>query len=343
MKLLLVGSDQVWSLERIYLKYLREAGVETELFAAQNLLYDFHSRSLINKIRLRMGMAGIYKVINQRLLENVDRFRPDVIWVFKGMEVLPETLHRLRAMKIPLANYNPDNPFVFTGRGSGNKNVTDSIPLYDLHFTYNLEIKKRLEEEFGLPVSLLPFGFELADEVWQQCLREPEIEIHRVCFVGNPDPQRAAIIQKLAEAGMEIDLYGNDWNKAVRHPGLQTFLPVYGDRFWKILRAYRVQLNLMRIHNENSHNMRSLEVPGVGGIMLAPDTDEHRMLFTDGEEAFLFRDVQECLRKARYILGLSAEAAANIRRKARIRSLDSGYTYKARTVFALDQLSKLHA
>ena len=340
MKLLLVGSDQVWSLERIYLRYLREAGVETELFAAQNLLYDYHKRSLVHKMRLRLGVSGIYKMINRRLLEIVDRFQPDRIWVFKGMEVLPGTLRLLHELKIPLANYNPDNPFVFTGRGSGNKNVTDSISLYDLHFTYNLEIKKRLEQEYRLPVCLLPFGFELADEVWQECLREPEIR--RVCFVGNPDPQRAAIIRDLAEAGMEIDLYGNDWNKVVRHPGLQIFAPVYGDRFWKILRAYRVQLNLMRIHNENSHNMRSLEVPGVGGIMLAPDTDEHRMLFKDGEEAFLFRDILECLRKAKYLLELSPQEAHNIRSRARTRSLEAGYTYKARTAFALEQLRKLH-
>lgn len=341
MKLLLVGSDQVWSLERIYLKYLREAGVETELFAAQNLLYEYNDRSLFNKIRLRAGISGIYRRINHQLFEIVRRFRPDVIWVFKGMEVLPDTLRRLHEMGIPVANYNPDNPFVFTGRGSGNRNVTDSISLYDLHFTYNLEVKKRLEDEFGLPVRLLPFGFELAEEVWQECLREPEIR--RVCFMGNPDPKRAIMINQLAEAGMEIDLYGNDWKKVVQHPGLQFFAPVYADGFWKKLRAYRVQLNLMRVHNENSHNMRSLEVPGVGGIMLAPDTDEHRMLFKDGEEAFLFSGVQECVQKANYILGLSPGEAETIRKRARERSLGSGYTYKARTAFVLDQLRGLHA
>ena len=341
MKLLLIGSDQVWSLERIYLKYLREAGVETELFAAQNLLYEYNDRSLFNKLRLRAGISGIYRRINHRLFEIVDRFRPDVIWVFKGMEVLPDTLRQLHAMGIPVANYNPDNPFVFTGRGSGNRNVTDSISLYDLHFTYNLEVKKRLEDEFRLPVRLLPFGFELAEEVWQECLQEPEIR--RVCFMGNPDPQRAVMINRLAEAGMEIDLYGNDWKKAVQHPGLQFFPPVYAAGFWKILRAYRVQLNLMRVHNENSHNMRSLEVPGVGGIMLAPDTDEHRMLFKDGEEVFLFSGVEECVQKANFILGLSAGEADTIRKKARERSLGSGYTYKARTAFVIDQLRELHA
>ena len=42
----------------------------------------------------------------------------------------------------------------------------------------------------------------------------------------------------------------------------------------------------MRIHNPDSHNMRSFEVPGVGGIMVAPDTKEHRIFFEVGKEIF---------------------------------------------------------
>src|ERR1700709_2858403 len=148
MKILLVGSDQVWSLERIFLKYLREAGVDTELFAAQNLFYEYNGRSIINKIKLKLGLSHIYESINSQFLNTVERFGPDTVWIFKGMEISPASLNYLRSKNIKLANYNPDNPFIFTGKGSGNKYVTDSIGLYDLHFTYNLEVKKRLEEEF---------------------------------------------------------------------------------------------------------------------------------------------------------------------------------------------------
>lgn len=340
MKLLLIGSDHVWSLERVFLKHLREAGVETELFAAQNLLYEYNDRSVLNKIRLRLGFPGIYRTINNRLFEVVDRFRPTVIWIFKGMEVLPDSLRELHARGIRLANYNPDNPFVFTGRGSGNKYVTDSIGLYDMHFTYNLEIKRRLEEEYKCRTVLLPFGFELDPALYEECSKQEEII--QGCFVGNPDRQRAEIIQQLAEAGLHIHLYGNDWNKFVDHPALKLLAPVYGNDLWKVLRIYRVQLNLMRIHNPNSHNMRSFEVPGIGGIMLAPATDEHRLFFKDGEDAFLFSDVRDCLVKARHILGLSGEEAGKIRRQAREKSLAAGYSYHDRTLSVLQHLQQLH-
>jgi spore maturation protein CgeB len=339
--LLIVGSDQVWSLERVYLKYIRQSGVPVELFAAQNLFYAYHQRSLWNKIKLKLGAPGIYRAINAQLRRAVEENKPGVVWVFKGMEIWPQTLEWIRSRGIKLVNYNPDNPFIFTGSGSGNRYVTDSIRLFDIHFTYNLQVKKRLEEEYYMRTAFLPFGFDLEDGLFERYGEEPEIL--RTCFVGNPDKQRLGIIMELAEAGLEIDLYGNDWEKFARHPLLKIFPPVYGNDFWKIIRRYRVQLNLMRIHNEDSHNMRSFEVPGIGGIMLAPDTTEHRMFFTDGKEASLFADTKDCLARARMLLALGKEEADTIRSAARERSIGGGYTYKQRATSAMELMEKLYA
>lgn len=339
--LLIVGSDQVWSLERVYLKYIRQSGVTAELFAAQNLFYAYHQRSLLNKIKLKLGAPGIYRSINAQLRKVVEEKKPGVVWIFKGMEIWPQTLEWMRDRGIKLVNYNPDNPFIFTGSGSGNRYVTDSIRLFDIHFTYNLEVKKRLEEEYYMRTALLPFGFDLSDELFEKYSGEPEIL--RTCFIGNPDDQRVRVIMELAAGGLEIDLYGNDWEKFARHPLLKVFPPVYGNDFWQTIRRYRVQLNLMRIHNEDSHNMRSFEVPGIGGIMLAPDTTEHRMFFTDKAEAFLFADTSDCLARARAILALGKEDADKVRDAARKRSVSSGYTYEQRAGQALELMEKLYA
>lgn len=340
--ILLVGSDHVWSLERIYLKHLEQEGLSVELFAAQNLFYEYNNRSIVNKLKLRAGVSGIYTSINEQLRSRIESSRPDVVWVFKGMEVLPETLEWMSSRGVRSVNYNPDNPFIFSGRGSGNRYVTDGISLYDLHFTYNQEVKKRLEEEYHLQVSFLPFGFELAENVFQSACRQPEVA--GLCFLGNPDTERAVVIKELTNAGIRVDLYGNDWEKFVDvHPLQRIFPAVYGDEFWNVLRRYRVQLNLMRRHNEHSHNMRTFEVPGVGGIMLAPSTPEHKLFFRDGEEAFLFADLKECVRKAKYILALNKGDADEIRRRARQRSINDGYSYQQRAKAVLKQLQNLYA
>src|ERR1700738_4749112 len=118
-KVLIIGSDHIWSLERIYLKYLHQQGIRTELFAAQNLFYAYNGHSVINKLKLRIGISDIYRSINRQLRSKIEQFKPDIVWVFKGMEVLPETLEWIRSKGIKSVNFNPDNPFVFSSRGSG--------------------------------------------------------------------------------------------------------------------------------------------------------------------------------------------------------------------------------
>ena len=85
------------------------------------------------------------------------------------MEITPDSLEWAKKKKIKLVNYNPDNPFIFSGRGSGNSNVTNSISLYDLHFTYNLSVKEKLEKEFQSKDCFLPFGFDLDDQLFEIC------------------------------------------------------------------------------------------------------------------------------------------------------------------------------
>lgn len=339
LKLLIVGSDKIFAIENFYVKYLRVLGVEVVQFAAHSRFIDYHQRSFLNKVLLKLGFSCIYARINRELRELIATEKPDIVWIFKGMEIFPHTFEWIRRGSIKLVNYNPDNPFLFSGRGSGNRNITDSLRYYDLHFTYNLAIKQQLEKDYKATVCLLPFGFDISEELYAVC--QLETEVLEVCFLGNPDKERAAFILALANKGIEITVYGHDWDKFVNHASIKIYRPVYADEQWKVVSRYRVQLNLMRPHNLNSHNMRTFEVPGVGGIMLAPDTVEHRMFFENGRECFLFQDDQECVDRIRWLLALPKVEADAIRRAARKRSLDSGYTYQARAAQVLAELNNV--
>jgi spore maturation protein CgeB len=294
---------------------------------------------LMNRLLFHSGLKTRYAYVNKRFAAETKNIDPDLIWIFKGMEIWPSTLEWARRKKIKLVNYNPDNPFLFTGKGSGNSNVTKSIPLYDLHFTYNLSVQHRLQSEFAMQTAFLPFGYELDDKLYTDCQQESEVP--GVCFLGNPDRNRATFLQSLAHAGIDLCLYGHGWKKYLDHPRISIFDPAYGDDQWKTLRKYRVQLNLMRIHNEDSHNMRTFEVPAVGGIMLAPDTPEHRLFFENRKEVFLFESLQDCITQIRNLLSLTAERVTTIRQDARSRSVQSGYSYRQRAADALSELRRL--
>jgi spore maturation protein CgeB len=325
MNILIIGSDYNWSIERIYKRELLKLGHEVTHVPVQNWHYDFYYKSIIHKALVRLGFTRLQTNIQKRLLEKIDGQYFDLIWVFKGMELTPQTLKTLKKHTTRLINFNPDNPFIFSGKGSGNKNVTQSIHLYDEHFTYDYEVKSKIESEFGLKCTLVPFGFD-NEVISTQELDEVE-EIKAVCFVGNPDAYRSKILQEILNKGLPLHVFGHDWQKHLKHPNLTIHGAVYEKDYYKTLRKYRVQLNIMRVHNLDSHNMRSIEVPGCGGIMLAPRTKDHEAFFEEGKEAFYYDNVKDLVDKADKILVLDALEVNYFRKQAREKAMNH-FTYK---------------
>lgn len=339
MKILIVGSNYSWSIENYFIKYFSEMGLEIELFPAQKFFYKYYYASLINKLLFKLHLSKIESSINKSFLKFILSTNPTHILVFKGMEITPASLKWAKKQGIKLINYNPDNPFVFSGKGSGNANITNSIDIYDFHFTYNLEIQKKLEEKHHKQTGFLPFAYDVSQELYEECAKENEIV--KVCFIGNPDKTRAAFLEQIADKGIEIDVFGNDWKKFISNKSITLHSPVYGFEQWKTLRKYRVQLNIMRIHNLDSHNMRSFEIPGIGGIQLAPNTKEHELFFEDGKEIFLYKNVNECVDKIIYLLTLSTTQANELRILSRNAASNKKYSYKDRAMQVLETLLTL--
>jgi spore maturation protein CgeB len=244
------------------------------------------------------------------------------------MELTPKTIKHLRKSTIRLINFNPDNPFIFSGKGSGNSNVTKSISLYSEHFTYDNRVKVKIESEFGMKCTIVPFGFD-PEVITIEELNKVE-EIKAVCFVGNPDTYRTQVLSEILDNGLQLHVYGHDWSKYLNHPNLTIHGPVYEKEYYRTLRKYRVQLNIMRVHNLESHNMRSIEVPGCGGIMLAPQTSDHDSFFIENHEVFFYSDIVQLIEKANKILVLDNTTSQMIRKNA-INKVVSRFSYQELT------------
>jgi spore maturation protein CgeB len=338
-KVLIIGSTHKAALEHIYAKHLSTFGNAVEIYPIQDIFLSHYTSSLFNKIIFRLGWSSIYAQLQKKVLSFVAEFEPSHIIVFKGMELLPSTLHVWKSKGIKLINYNPDNPFLFSGRGSGNENVSNSILLFDLYCSYDSSIVKQLQDR-GVKSALVPFGFELDELEYQKIQNTPEI--NRVCFLGNPDKERAKFINSLINQHIDIDLYGTNWNQYIpsNSSSVKIHPPVYGLDFWKTLRRYAVQLNLMRIHNLNSHNMRSFDIPGVGGIMLAPRTVDHQLYFEEGKEVFLFQNQIECVKSIHQLLSMHKDKRTAIRNAARNKSVLK-YKYQHQVYLMNTQINEL--
>jgi spore maturation protein CgeB len=341
LKILIVGSDNRWSIERYFVKYLKQIGAVVDLYPAADIVFSWHSKNIVHKILFKTGIWKHYRKVNNELIEMASSIKPDVIWVFKGMEIYPVTWKKLRGMGIRLANFNPDHPFIISSRGSGNKNVTASVALFDLHFCYIRSLMSLIEEQFHISTIFLPFAFEESDITY---MKEDEIqEINRICFQGNPDSYRADMILFLSENGFEVDVYGYGWEKTklVNRKNISLYPIASRPDFWKKNQAYRIQLNLFRAHNVGSHNMRTFEIPAVGGIQLAEYSVEQAEFFVENEEIFFFRDKSELKQKVEMLLGFTSKQAELIRQKARKRSLESGYRFSDRAMTVYQSFKKM--
>jgi hypothetical protein len=123
MKILMTDTRNNRLLAHYYATHLREIpGVEVGSLDYVDAL-DRSNKSFTGKIFNRLLPSVRLKKINRDIIRSIETFRPDLIWIFKGMEIYPETLEYAKKKGILLANYNPDHPFIFATAGSGNANV----------------------------------------------------------------------------------------------------------------------------------------------------------------------------------------------------------------------------
>ncbi len=325
-KIILIGSDHPAALEHIFKGELTALGFSVQLFPAQTIFLHFYRASILNKVIYRLGVSRVIKKIQKKLKAFIELNEPSIVIVFKGMEITPITLLWIKERGIKLFNYNPDHPFIFSGRGSGNINVSKSIFIFDHYFSFADDAVAELIKR-GVKSQKIPFGFDANGFNFKELKKENEVL--KACFLGNADKYRAKFINKLASLGLEIDVFGENWNEHKMINGVTIFTAKYGSDFWITLQKYAVQLNLLRPHNLATHNMRSFDIPGAGGIMLAPNTIDHENYFKKNSEVFLFNDNNEAYQLANYILELSFEERQQIRKSARLNALQN-HTYLQR-------------
>lgn len=324
MRILLTGNVHPSSPEQIYFYELSKFDDLSVEFVPTGKWFDQLGNTFIKKIVKKVFYNFLINKLQEKLLKEVLKFKPDVIMVFKGMEIQFKTLQLFKSKNIKLVNFNGDHPYKFVSKGSGNDNTIQSIKLYDLYLTYSPVILKDLLQKNYLQSDTLTYGF---DTRVVDCLLD-ESEIIKCCFVGNPDDKRAQIIKTLANSGIAIDVYGTNWNTHIQNDAyIKIFDALKGINYWNTLKRYRVQINILREHNLGSHNMRTFEVCGVGGVLLSEYSIEQANLYTENKEVFFYSNMESLINMANQILKMPTDAINEIRKNASDKTINN-YSYE---------------
>lgn len=266
--------------------------------------------------------------MNQAFERAVNEYSPELIIVLKGLGIYPETLKRLRSNSGRIiVNFNGDDPHNLY---SSNRNVLEAIPLYDCVFIWSKILVRLLLEDGARRAEQLPFGCnpDLSEEV---AVTQDDSARYgsEIVFVGTWDREREKSLAGLSD--LDLGIWGPYWNRASRKSGLARCVrggAVDLTVMEKIYRSSKVVINLMRPQNHLSHNMKTFEIPAMGGFMLAPRTMEHMEIFEEGKEVAFYDSMEELRENAIYFSKHDEERTAMARR-ARQKVL-SNHTYTDR-------------
>lgn len=325
-KILIVGSFGIGALEHQYSRGLKNKGFEIFEYDIQKDVNSVREISFITKAFFKFNQNVFYNRANKELLNKVKSIKPKILFVFKGMEIFPETLAHIKQQGIFLINYNPDHPYLFFSEGAGNNNVKNSISIYDIYISYSTTIVNELNRLYKNSVCI-PFGFD-------ETIRVNNNPIDEIVFIGAYDKIREAELSSINSE--KLFIYGpTNWGAKLNKNSvlLKKYKgkPLYNNDYYNVLSNSIASINFLRKQNiiEGSHNMRTFETAGVGGLLISNRTDEHLTFFEDGKEAFFFSDLDE-LNNIIYERLNDKKLITEIKNAASMRCRKSNYSYADR-------------
>jgi|GEM_PF-2539440 len=328
--ILITGNFGPSALEHQYVKHLKKLNWQVYTFDIQRPVQVRKNKNIITKIGYKIAPDRFYTTINEQLVSFAKTVKPLVVIVFKGMEIFPATLTEIKKHTKLLCNYNPDHPFDFHSKGSGNKNVKEAIGIYDFYGTYSTNIAGTLREVYKSDSFVLPFGFD-----HEISLSQKKSTINKFGFIGAFDKERLNFLTQLCD--FPIEVYGESkWlektNKLRKSNLIINGKPLFNNEYAIYCGESMGIFNFLRPQNliEQSHNMRTFEVPGYGGVLIANRTEEQLTFFEEDKEAIYFEDIPELKDKLSFLIKFP-ENLSTIKLNAYKRASSSNYSYLHRS------------
>jgi len=341
LKILLIGSFGPGALEHYYVKGLRTLGAICQTIDITSNYYNQIGKTFIHKTINRINPNLFYNSINQDLLRKLEGKMFDVILVVKGMTLYSKTIIELKQFTRLLCCYNPDHPFLYYSSGSGNKNILESIVHYDVYISYAKKIVNELKSKFGIDSFVLPFGYD--EDVKTDSSKYNNLET-RFVFIGTYDSERKSLLDKLKTKNVLI--YGDQkWRSRTlpfsRSRKYYTGKALFNQDYADAVAAAGGVFNFLRKQNlvEDSHNMRTFEVPGYGGLLISNRTEEQLQYFDEDKEAIYFDSIDELNDKIKF-LEKNPFLISRIKQNSWDRCQRSSYGYRSRSLTLLAKLNE---
>ena len=348
MKILFAGDWQHAIYEPACANALQRLGVTVIPFQWSSFF-----SSLVGKAERKYNVPGLhFRLLNRALVKQVDATRPDVVLVWRGVNILPETLNRLkRSTGAVVISYNNDDPFspLYADSRSLHLNrlwryFTETIRLYDCNYVYRTENisdynaagspRTRLLRSYYIPSVNKPVRLTQSERDQYGC---------DLVFIGHGEEYRYRCLEPLAKSGHNLKVYGgkSTWLPLLSRDSHFTLNPeITGEDYNKALCGARLCLCFFSRLNRDSYTRRVFEITACGGVLLSERTSEMQSLFREGSEALYFSSPEELQSVVASVLG-DPERLNRIAEAGRLRCLRDGHSVEDRMTELLDNINTL--
>jgi len=315
----------------------RDDLIVEELHQYKNNIKRTFFTKVFDKLKLPLDIDNL----NQRLLNKIDEFKPDIIFIVKGNVIYPWSLKKIKNKypNIKLISFSNDNMSLWN-----NKSLYYhySINYYDLVISIRIEAYKKIEKFCKTNVIYIDKSYSKKYHTFNYY--DDKYKKYDVVFVGSYEKERFETMKYLANKGIKIDIFGAMWNK-VKNKQISSnlnihFKEVVGDKYSETLRSAKIVLGFLRQKNLDTQTSRTFEIPATGAFVIMQWTSNQDRLFKSNQEMVYFKDKEDLFKKIQYYLN-NEEERKKIIDNAKLRMEKCGYSYDSRVDYILKKIRRL--
>jgi spore maturation protein CgeB len=298
---------------------------------------------IIKKLNRRLPLNVHMRNHNQMLLEFVEKTKPQIAIILKGLYVTSDVVSKLNRLNVWVVNLNHDD---FFSRDLNNVSSVQrkAISHYDHIFTsrkINVDEVKVLNPN----VSFLPFSFyPKIHRIPKWNRTDFEKWKSDVVFVGTWMRDRWEKLEKLVQSvPADYAIYGPRWWKIPKSSILTRHIrggELGPGDMAKAIYYSKIALGFLSKENRDEYTTRTFEIPACGGLFLGERTPTHLKIYREGKEAEFFGSEDELIKKVKNLL-TEDKARENIRISG-IRAVTRGkFTHGDRIKVILEKYKKI--
>lgn len=347
-QLRILAVADVWEGSNAYafVRAFRRLGHSVSVLAPENFVPSAWKSVELKAFR-RLAEPLLVREYTRALIEEAQRLRPHLFFVFKGRYVHEDAVARIRELGSVAVNFFPDVSFLAHG-----KYIPRALPLYDWIFSTKTFGLDDLEKHLGVKqASFLAHGYDPEVHRPRNLSRDERLRYEcDVSFIGTWSPKKQDVLERLASTlpDLRLRIWGSQWERARQALGDRIEgQHVLGAEYAKAIMASRINLAILSEPRTGASSgdlitSRTFHIPATGAFMLHERTTELLEHFQEEVECGCYTTHDELVEKIGYYLHRPHERDA-IGAAGRERCMTSDYSIDNRAARVLSKVTELRA